>query len=343
MGIGDNYNKYLVEKIALAGRGEKLFIPNVYLLIYKIFGILNACSNLYLKNIDFDIENNLEYFKSMKYKIIPYSSSINQNDIVIYGFICPGNIINNNDAIHINLKYNDNENKIMEIKDLEKLKNGDELSKLIVGTLINNKTYNKNLPINKIIQLSKDYEVLCPYTCFFGSIDNHENIKENGLIQLNNFYLQDNTRPNVQIITPKTGKHGHAKKITRILNEKEIKLFELIEENPEREMNIDIEKSDFGIVKNVIKKQNIDGSWNNRIFDEEKYENIYKAINNNFDKDMNNNVTNTFFVIYILREYYNLYEKMLYQVINKGKHYLKENGIVYDDEIKKINFGFKLK
>ena len=54
-------------------------------------------------------------------------------------------------------------------------------------------------------------------------------------------------------------------------------------------------RTDFEIVKNVIKKQNIDGS------DEGKYENIYKEINYNFDNNMNNNISNTFFVIYILR------------------------------------------
>ena len=58
---------------------------------------------------------------------------------------------------------------------------------------------------------------------------------------------------------------------------------------------------------------------------------------------MNNKVFNTFFVIFILKEYFNLYQRMLYHIINKGKKYLEENGIVYDDEIQKINLVLKLK
>ena len=48
-----------------------------------------------------------------------------------------------------------------------------------------------------------------PIYMLLGSIDNHENIKENGFIQLNNFYLEDSNMSNVQTITPKTGEYGN--------------------------------------------------------------------------------------------------------------------------------------
>ena len=342
IGIGRNYDKYLIEQLAKAGRGEKFFISNINNLIYKTFDILNNCSNEYLKNIKFEFKNNLEYFNKSQYNILPYSSNINQNDVILYGFICPSEIISPNNLIQMNVVYNNNQNKNIEIKSVEQLNNGDELSKLIIGTLINSKILNKNLSIKEIVQLSKDYNVLSEHTCFFGSIENYENNQDYELIQLNNYYLPDNTKSNVQIVPVKTGKHGHGKKYERILNESEVKLSELIEDNSEREININTENKEFEIIKEVIKKQNIDGSWDKRIFDEEKYDDLFKKLNDYFlGQNINTvvlkNVCYTFSIIYVLKQYFCLYETILYQIINKGKYYLKKNGIDYNDINKNIN------
>ena len=40
--------------------------------------------------------------------------------------------------------------------------------------------------------------------------------EENNLININNFYLPDNTSTNIQISYAKTRKHGHAKNIKTI-------------------------------------------------------------------------------------------------------------------------------
>lgn len=169
----------------------------------------------------------MNYFEKKEFNIFSNNSFINQNDIIFYSFICPGKIISPEEKIKISIKTNINNlnhNKIVEIKAIETLKNGNELSKLIIGTLINNNSLNKDLEKNTIIQLSKKYEILSKFTCLFGCIKN----EENKLININNFYLPDNTSKNIQISYAKTGKHGHEKNIKTILNKEETELNELI-------------------------------------------------------------------------------------------------------------------
>ena len=349
IGIGENYDKFLIEKTANVGRGLKFFIENVENISFKIFNILNIFSN-YLKNIQIDIINNLDYFDKKKFVVFSNGSFINQNDIIFYGFICPGKIISSKEKIQLSIKFcnNDNDNlnnnKIVEIKTIETLKNGNELSKLIIGTLINDNSFNKNLEKNTIIQLSKTYEILSKYTCLFGCIKNEENKSEN-IINLNNFYLPDNIRSNIQISHPKTGKHGHAKVIKTILNKEEVELNELIEDYSESENNekINIKSKDFMTVKKIIEEQNIEnGNWENKVFNEEKYEKIYKKISEfftkeNIDKNLYTKIICTFSIIYFLEQEYFLYRNVWNQVVNKGLIFLKKNNIYYDKILKEID------
>ena len=62
IGIGENYDRFLIEKTANVGKGLKFFIKNVENISFKIFDILNFFSN-YLKNIKIEIINNLNYFE----------------------------------------------------------------------------------------------------------------------------------------------------------------------------------------------------------------------------------------------------------------------------------------
>ena len=340
IGIGENYSKYLIEKSAIVGRGLKFFIENVEEISYKIFDILNIYSN-YLKNIKIKFINNLEYFEKKKFNVLPNSSFINQNDIISYGFICKGKIISPEKIIQISINFDNNDknnDEIIDIKKIENLNDGNELSKLIIGILINNNLLNKNLDKNTIIQLSKDYEVLSKYTCFFGYFENKEKNVENSLINLNNFCLADNTSDNIQIFTSKTGKHGHAKTNKRILNEKEFELNNLIENYSDSEINneININNENFIIIKRIIKEQNIEnGYWEKKLFNDRKYEEIYKKIfdffiKQNIKDDLLTNICCTFSIIYFLNQKYSLYMNIWKQVVIKGLYYLKKNNIDYD-------------
>ena len=354
IGIGENYDKNLIEKMANAGRGLKFFIKNIEQLSYKIFKILNIYSMEYLKNIKIEFLNNLEYFNKIKYNIIPHSAFTSQNDIISYGFIYPGETIPLDNLIKINIKYDiinnnmiQNKNFEFDIKRIEKLNDGNELNKIIIGLYINNNLVNKKLSNKEIIELSKSYEVLSKFTCFFGSYENSEKNEGNGLINLNNFYLPDNISPNVKISIPKTGKHGHAKIIKTILNEEENNLNELIEDNFDNETNneIDVNSEEFKNIKLIIISQNVNnGSWEEKIFKKEEYDIIYQKIEDyfskqNINKDIFKNICYTFYIIYVLSKDYSLYSMMWNQIVNKGKQYLNQNGYDYDEIINTNNFN----
>ena len=344
LGIGEDYNKYFVEETAKAGKGLKFFIKNVKGLFYDIFKILNIFSQEYIQNINIDILNNNEYFKNSKYNIFLNSYYITENDFITYGFICPGKFYSSEDKkiikVNINLKKNNiKDNKEVDINETELLNNGEELGKIIVGSFINKVSSNKNLTENDIINLSKNYQILSKYTCFFGSFENSEKNDTSGLINLEEFYLPDDQGANVNISYPKTGKHGHAKKIITRLNEEEIKYSDLIEDNfDNNENNSYIENvNDFNLIKKIIEEQNInDGSWEKKIVNGEKYNEIYIKINDYFNKQnmdiqiIFKKICCTYYIIYILNEKFDKYINFWKQVAIKGMYFLQNNGIDYD-------------
>ena len=342
IGIGENYNKYFIEEAAKIGRGLKFFIQNIQNLTFAVFNILNLNSLKYSENINIDLLNYNEYFNKRKYNIFLNSYYIIQNDIISYGFICPGKFFSSKDKKIIKIKINCNndskDNKEIDIKDKEILNNGEELGKIIIGSLINDTILNKNLKQDDIIELSKNYQVLSKYTCFFGSFKNEEKNK-NKMIKINQFYLPDDQRPNVKIYYPKTGKHGHAKKIKEVLNEEEIKCGQLIEKNFDNNENdiIIIKNEEFNLFKKLIEEQDIeDGSWEKKFFCEEKYNDNYNKICDYFDKqnivnkDFLKKICCSYFIIYVLNENYSRYLNIWLQIAQKGLYFLKINGIDYN-------------
>ena len=194
---------------------------------------------------------------------------------------------------------------------------------------------------DEIIKLSQNYEVLSNYTCFFGSVKNEAKNKK-GLININQFYVPDDKRPNVKISYPKTGKHGHAKKIKTVLNEEEIKCSQLIEENFDNseKYGFDMNNEKINLIKKIIDEQVIeDGSWGKKIFNDEKYLKISDKISDYFKKEKNikddllEKVCCTYFIIYILNEYFERYVNIWNQITQKGLYFLQINGIEYDKVI----------
>ena len=345
IGIGEDYNKYFIEEAAKLGKGLKFFISNIQNLFYDIFKLLNIFSQKYLQNINIDILNYKEYFFDKKYNTYFNNYFITQNDIISYGFICPKKFFCSEIKKTIQAKINfDNdikETKEININEIEILNNGDELGKIIVGSLINNSESNKKLTKDEIIKLSQNYEVLSNYTCFFGSVKNEAKNKK-GLININQFYVPDDKRPNVKISYPKTGKHGHAKKIKTVLNEEEIKCSQLIEENFDNseKYGFDMNNEEMKLIKKIIDEQGIeDGSWGKKIFNDEKYLKIFGKISDYFKKEKNikddllEKVCCTYFIIYILNEYFERYVNIWNQITQKGLYFLQINGIEYDKVI----------
>ena len=348
IGIGDDYDKSLIEQCANSGRGIKSFINDINYAFYPIFNILNLTSRKYLKDVDVEIKNKNEYFQNIKYDILPYNNYINEDDIIIKGFISPGKpaYIKNNESIKILIKYKNlkEENytqKENDINRIENLDNGDDLSKLIIGNLINNTDLNKNVTNNEIIKLSKEYGVLSKYTCFFGSIENEDKI-ENKLINISNKYIAENTQSNFSY--PKTGKHGHAKKIR--INTEEDNLNELFEDNSDNKLyeklNIDINSNDYNIVNDIIQKQDIEkGYWQKIFFENKLYKDLYQKIleyykNKGIEEKEYLLVCKTVLTIYYLSDKFKSYEILWKQAVNKAKFFLLKNNINFDEDLEII-------
>ena len=348
IGVGEDYDKSLIEQCANSGRGLKGFIDDINYIFYPIFNILNLTSRRYLKDVDIEITNKNELFKNIKYDILPYNNCINEDDIIIKGFISPGKPVNNlnNESIKIIIKYKNlnEENLIKKENDINRIENldmGNDLSKIIIGSLINNNNLNKNLSNNEIIKLSKEYGVLSKYTCFFGSIENEDKIS-NQLINISKKYIPDNASSNFSY--PKTGKHGHSKKIR--LNAEEDNLNELFGDNIEKKLyeslNIDINSNNYNIVKDIIKKQDIEkGYWQEIIFDNKSYKTLYQKILDFYkNKEIKENeyplICKTIMTIYYLNDKLKSYAIIWKQAVNKGKFFLAENNINYDEDLEKI-------
>ena len=347
IGIGENYSKYFIETAAQVGKGLKFFITKYENLFYDFFSILNIYSQKFLQNLDIKILNYKEYFDTKIYNSFLNNYFITQNDIISYGFICPGKIFSLDKKESIKIKINENndikECKDIDIKEIESLNNGDELGKIIIGSLINNhNSLNKKYPENEIIKLSIKYEVLSKFTCFFGSFKNEEKNDKNGLINLNQFYLPEDRRPNVSYSKAKTGKHGHAKNVKIVLNEEEIKYNNLIVENFDNSenYNINIDSKEFKLIRKIIEEQNIeDGSWDKKYNFEEDYNEIYDNIVDHFikqnilNKDVMEKICCTIFIIYTLKQKFYDFIHFWAQVVKKGIHFLINNKIDYDEII----------
>ena len=348
IGIGDDYDKSLIEQCANSGRGIKSFINDVNYIFYPIFNILNLTSRKYLKDLDIEIINGNEHFQNIKYDILPYNNSINEDDFIIKGFICLGKPINkiNNESIKIITKYKDSGEKNLSKKEndinrIQNLNDGDDLSKLIIGSLIDENDLNKNLSNEEIVKLSKEYGVLSTLTCFFGSIENEFKIT-NKLINISNIYIANNINSNFSY--PKTGKHGHAKKIR--INTEEDKLNEFFVDNREQKLyenlNIKLNDNDFNIVNDIIQHQDIErGYWNKIFFDNKLYKDIYQKILDFYkNKGIKENeyllVCKTIMAIYYLNDKFKIYEIIWKQAANKGIFYLSENNVNYDKTLEII-------
>ena len=162
IGIGNNFDKILIERCGKIGKGSSSFVVNIEELNHIVIDTLNKCLRPYLTNINFDIKG------INKIHIMPSLDEISyQDDIINYAFISTDK---NEGPIDINLKANDT------IKDVEKnfnvdkiisLEVGDQLSKIIISNLLKNK---KDMKIEDEIKLSKEYQVLSKNTSLFGEL-----------------------------------------------------------------------------------------------------------------------------------------------------------------------------
>ena len=203
IGIGNNFDKVLIERCGKLGKGSSTFVEDVNKINSEIINILNKSMRPYIKDIKFTFENNLNEISSSIITTTPKNNFAYQNESINYSFILPGNIF----LYNLKLKITGNEPKNpvegnieFENKLTTQFDNGDEMSKMIVGKALKNNEElikDKNLEIN----FAKKYQILSKNTAFFAEIINQHN-QQTKLIKVDlnlNDYSIYNFLPSIQM------------------------------------------------------------------------------------------------------------------------------------------------
>ena len=373
-GIGNDFDKYFIERSGKLGKGSFFFIDDVEGISPIIIKALNSCLRPYLIDIHFNFQN---YKKQIQSNITSCDTDefVNKDEIINFSFILgEKNQINIDKLIEPILIEISAKNPINIIKEkiyfnkeenIIKLKDGDELSKMIIGKALKR---NKELieDKNKEMQFSIKYQILSKNTALFAEIINAS--KENNqkkLISVNlDDYLQEriyfgcgysslgrqNSRfrsYSLQGISNKIG--GVDSNIVdsgTIFNLPNSEIiggtYSEIDLGENESINILKRKDN---MKLILSQNIIEGYWDenqetielNNILDKDEIDKINIKIKSlNKKEEDEKRIKYTILVIYYLNN--NFSEKMdeYKLIIHKGKKYLLNQGIQYDEFIKEI-------
>ncbi len=169
LGIGDSFDKDLIERSALVGKGKSYFIKNLSEMNKNVISALTFTQRKYINEIQYDINLNKKY-------------EFNTNDLVFSNEIYNSSFItdeeiNDEKKIEVNLKgsYKGGkiEKKIEFLKDnIVKLENGDILGKIIIGN------YLKKNETKEEVNLSKQFQILSKNTALFAEIQTENSLQE---------------------------------------------------------------------------------------------------------------------------------------------------------------------
>jgi len=373
-GIGNDFDKYFIERSGKLGKGSFFFIDDVEGISPIIIKALNSCLRPYLIDIHFNFQN---YKKQIQSNITSCDTDefVNQDEIINFSFILgEKNQINIDKLIEPILIEISAKNPINIIKEkiyfnkeenIIKLKDGDELSKMIIGKALKR---NKELieDKNKEMQFSIKYQILSKNTALFAEIINES--KENNqkkLISVNlNDYLQEriyfgcgysslggqNSRFRSYSLIGITDKIGGVDSnivdsgtIFNLPNSEIIGgTYSEIDLGENESINILKRKDN---MKLILSQNIIEGYWDenqetielNNILDKDEIDKINIKIKSlNKKEEDEKRIKYTILVIYYLNN--NFSEKMdeYKLIIHKGKKYLLNQGIQYDEFIKEI-------
>ena len=373
-GIGNDFDKYFIERSGKLGKGSFFFIDDVEGISPIIIKALNSCLRPYLIDIHFNFQN---YKKQIQSNITSCDTDefVNQDEIINFSFILgEKNQINIDKLIEPILIEISAKNPINIIKEkiyfnkeenIIKLKDGDELSKMIIGKALKR---NKELieDKNKEMQFSIKYQILSKNTALFAEIINAS--KENNqkkLISVNlDDYLQEriyfgcgysslggqNSRFRSYSLIGITDKIGGVDSnivdsgtIFNLPNSEIIGgTYSEIDLGENESINILKRKDN---MKLILSQNIIEGYWDenqetkelNNIVDKDEIDKINIKIKSlNKKEEDEKRIKYTILVIYYLNN--NFSEKMdeYKLIIHKGKKYLLNQGIQYDEFIKEI-------
>ena len=167
-GIGDDFDKAFIKK---SGKnGSYCFIRDLDKIKSNVIQILNKT----LRNYLFDCKINVKNIET-EYSYFTKQRIFYQDEFLNFYFIIK-NKINNN--INIGIEYYEkneliNKDFIFDKNNIIHETNGDIISKIIIGNILNNTILNPE----KNIELSKKYQVLSKYTSLYAEVENKESNK----------------------------------------------------------------------------------------------------------------------------------------------------------------------
>ena len=193
MGIGNDFDKILIEQCGKLGKGSSSFVQDVENINSVVIDTLNKGLRPYITNIKFEFENYKDEIASSIISCNPINNFAYQNEVMNYSFILAGN--KELTDLKIKLTGKDPINAIKEENCFEKiikLENGEEMSKMIVGkALKNNEELIKDE--KKEINFAKKYQILSKNTALFAEILNDEK-QESKLIKVDLTKITETSR-----------------------------------------------------------------------------------------------------------------------------------------------------
>ena len=220
-GIGNYFDKVLIERCGKLGKGSSVFVENVDEIIHSIMNELN----IGLRNYLIDIKHNfLDYQENIKNAVIiskPINNFAYQDEIINFSFILDNknkiNIDKLSTPIKIEITGKNSKGVINEVilfkknENIIKLPDGDDLFKIIVGQgLKNNFEFIKDK--NKEIEFSQKYQILSKNTALYAEIINHNDFKQKKLITVDlDNYSADEDEEEVYYGTTFQGYSGETK------------------------------------------------------------------------------------------------------------------------------------
>ena len=366
MGIGNDFDKLLIERSGKVGKGTSSFVEDVNKINEVVIDTLNPI-------------NNFTY----------------QDEVVNYSFILgPKNKINLSNPIKVDIKA---KNPLREIgesfnlsspENIVSLNNGDNLIKNIIGLGLK---YNKDLlnSTEKEIEFAKKYQLLSINTALFAEILKDGSNTQNDLIKVNlnnerqikpKFMATGRPRINsgtkimrkclpmslgfnkLSLAAPKTkglketsfGTNSKKKLVEKCAVKKPSYALNNLSSNnsiSSYDKKCSFTQRDDGSIgiidefNDMIMTQDIiEGSWNEnketkKLIDKVKNENFEKIVNHVKIMDLGLDSIKIIYTILVIYYIYKHKSKNINEyrlVINKGKRYLSTKGINYDEEINEI-------
>ena len=163
IGIGNDFDKILIERCGKLGKGSSNFVPNVEEINDAVIDSLNKSLRPYLIKTKFDIKNIQKL-----YECPPFCNFFYQDDVINYSLLTNGK--NENNQFDVEFTSNDTNKDIkdnLNINKIIKLPDGEILSRIIIGNYLKLK---KDLTEEEEIKIAKEYQVLSKNTSLFGEI-----------------------------------------------------------------------------------------------------------------------------------------------------------------------------